>query len=62
VRQVRLCCVFLSSLVRQRAGAVVELLVELQAFCLEFSAVKEAAALFQLLRSVEAEGAGDEGG
>ena len=59
-RMVRLVCVFLQSLLRgHRGGGLVlgldGLLSELMAFCVEFSKVKEAAALFRILKEWEAE-------
>jgi hypothetical protein len=49
-RLVRLVCAFVSSLVRARALDAGELWAEAQAFCIEHGRVKEAAALFRLLR------------
>ncbi|KAJ3186776.1 hypothetical protein HK101_009610 [Irineochytrium annulatum] len=59
-RQVRLVCAFVQSLIR-KGGAAVEvgtLEVEVQAFCLQFSRVAEAAALFRVIKQMEDGGGG----
>lgn len=54
-RLVRLLCVFMQSLFKSRLIQLQDVQVELQAFCIEFSDIREANAIYKMISSEQAQ-------
>jgi hypothetical protein len=49
-RMVRLVCVFLQSIIKSKSISLSEVFLDVQAFCIEFSAIKEANGIYKMMQ------------